>query len=364
MTAIRQVDMLTQLQSKYFHFTIFTWEEADLPTSLPNGLSYLIWGREICPTTQKPHLQCYAIARGNKMRGTTIQKIFPTAQNIAKQYFKGKISDSIKYCKKDMVFTEFGEAPPDQEQGKRSDLDEICVMVKEGASNTDLIEYSGPTFVRNYRGINLLRETLYKPKYRPDIKVIYKYGKTGLGKTYDTVRVEYLHCFIKPIGKGMWFDGYAHEREVMIDEFRGQWPLSDVLQLLDSNPVQVEIKGGHVKFDPDVVILCSNDHPSTMYESHSSDSRDAFFRRLTEIHVYSTRNVYEVLTGEEKSRWCKPEINVSKQLYTVQQYLIPQQITTPTIPTQVTRQSAIEQGLKCALCREWMFMCSCELMAT
>ena len=355
----QQLTLLSNLRSKYFHFTIFEWQDADLPICLPMGLAYIVWGLEICPKTQRKHLQCYAISKAKEMRATAIKKIFPTAQNIAKQYFKGSISESIAYCKKDHLFTEFGVIPPDQEQGKRSDLEGICDMIKVGATNREIIELDAPTFVRNYRGINLLRETLYTPKYRPDIRVVYKYGKTGLGKTYDTVRVEYPNCFIKPIGKGMWFDGYAHEREVMIDEFRGQWPLSDVLQLLDSNPVQVEIKGGHVKFDPDVVILCSNDHPSTMYESHSVDSRDAFFRRLTEIHVYSARNVYQVLTGEEKSRWCKPARLSDVPVLTVQQYLMPQEV-----PTQITRKSAIEQGLKCATCREWMFMCSCEIMAT
>lgn len=354
----QQKKVLSDLISRYFHFTIFEWEDADLPIHLPKEFSYVVWGQEVCPTTQRKHLQCYAIAKGKTMRGTAIQKLFPTARNIAKQYFKGSISESINYCKKEKLFTEFGVIPPDQAQGKRSDLDGLCEMIVEGANNRELIAVDPATYLRNYKGIEMMRETLYEPKYRPDLKVIYKYGQTGLGKTYDTRRVEYPKCFKKPIGKGLWFDKYSHEREVLIDEFRGQWPLSDVLQILDSDWCQVEVKGGHVTFDPDVIILCSNDHPSTMYMDHSVDSRKAFFRRLTEIHVYYGRNKYHVLSIEQRKKWMSDSSYTPDQpVITIQQQLIPTQLVIPNM----SRKSAIEHGLKCGGCGEWHFECYCHL---
>lgn len=53
-----------------------------------------------------------------------------------------------------------------------------------------------------------------------------------------------LKAFAKPIGKGLWWDGYEREEVVVIDEFRGQYPLSDMLQLLDPYKLQVECNGG------------------------------------------------------------------------------------------------------------------------
>lgn len=191
--------------------------------------------------------------------------------------------------------------PPDQQQGKRTDLDLIVDMVKDNKNIREIGVAYPSTYVRNYKGINQYRELMYKPKYRPDIAVIFKFGETGLGKTYDTMMIEYPGCYKKPIGKSLWFDGFDHEKEVLIDEFRGQWPLTDVLQLLDSAPCRVEVKGGHMHFDPDVIILCSNDHPSDMYTDHTSASRRAFFRRLKIIHYYIGRNKYILLNEDERN---------------------------------------------------------------
>lgn len=297
-----QKQLLSKIQGKYLHFTIQNWTEIDIPDSLPKQLSFLIMGKEIAPTTGTSHLQCYCIAASKDIRGTVIKKLFPNASNITKEYARGSISQSVTYCmKEDPNPTIFGVQPPDQKPGKRSDLEQVYEQISSGATSKQIMQDDFPTWARNYKAIEKAIELSYEPKlYRPDLKVIYKYGETGLGKTYDTTQTEYPGCYVKPVGKGLWFDNYEHEEVVLIDEFRGQWPLSDVLQILDNLSPLVERKGSHVRLDANTLVLCSNDHPSTMYESHKEGSRKAFLRRLAIIHYYISRNNYIILDEDQR----------------------------------------------------------------
>lgn len=304
-----QQKYLAKIVGKYFHFTINNWTEDDLKLELPPKLDYLIMAKEIAPTTLTPHLQCYCIVSAKSTKATAIKKLFPNASNIAKQFAKGKISKSIEYCsKEDKSPLIFGVQPPDQNSGHRTDLDIVGEMIQSGSKPIDILKHDFGTWARNYKAIEKATELLYEPrKYRTDLKIIWKAGPTGMGKTFDVTQTEYPDCYVKPVGKGLWFDDYNHETEVLIDEFRGQWPLSDVLQILDNLSPTVERKGSHVIFDPTTIILNSNDHPSTMYENHKEASRQAFFRRLHEIHFYTARNVYTILSPEQRKAWLKNE---------------------------------------------------------
>ena len=294
-----QTQLLSKIDGKYFHFTINNWVVTDLITCLPPKFDYVVMGQEIAPETGTPHLQCYAIVSAQHQRATLVKKAFPNASNIAKQKPRGSISQSVAYCKKDGKFVEFGVQPPDQQPGKRNDLQVLGELARNGASDKEMMEEDYPTWARNHNALTLARNVFYVPKVRPDIQVILKYGETRMGKTYDS-RKEYPDLYKKPLGKGLWFDGYAQQRVVFIDEFSGQWPLTDVLQLLDSDPVQVEVKGGHAHFDPDVIVLATNDHPNRMYTDSSHSRRAAFFARLKTIHYYTGRNQYLVLNADER----------------------------------------------------------------
>lgn len=311
----KQEKLLGTLRSKYFHFNIPNYVASDFLEILPSNLTYVIQGREIAPTTGTPHLQCYVIASGKNIRGTAIKKLFPNARDIQKQYKDGSISASVTYCSKEDPNPHIlGVQPQDANPGKRSDLADVGERIRtEKATAKQIANDDFATWARNYKAIDRYIEMQYEvKKYRPDLQVILKYGATGLGKTYDTRQVEYPNCYKKPIGKGLWFDEYAHEREVLIDEFHGQWPLSDILQILDPDTSQVERKGSHVMFDPDVIILCTNMHPSLMYPDRSQMEKDAFFNRLKTVHFYISRNKYIVLSPGQKANFLNDESWVPK----------------------------------------------------
>lgn len=61
-------------------------------------------------------------------------------------------------------------------------------------------------------------------------------------------------------GDRAWFDGYnpAQHKVVVLDDFRGNIPYTMLLKMLDRYPLQVEVKGNSVAFNPNIIIITSN----------------------------------------------------------------------------------------------------------
>jgi len=287
-------------------------------TELPEGVRYLISGKEVS-STGTPHLQCY-VELERARRRVWLSKRFIGAGNIQMRYKNSKGSQCIAYCKKgimthdqwvingtdhpnygiDADFIEIGDAAKvDQAQGKRNDLAALCTMIADGCSMKEVAQADPPTFARNCKGLGLYKaHTLeIKSKFR-EFNVNYVYGKTRLGKSFWVA--EKPNMYTKPIGKALWFDNYDQEETVCFEEFHGNFPLNDMLRLLDPIPLQVQTKGGHVLYQPNNVYLTSNMHPYTMYAEHSTECRDAFFARLRCIIYFYDYRKYHVLDEEER----------------------------------------------------------------
>lgn len=137
--------------------TLNEWVE-DIKKSTDKGLiKFAVGQEEICPTTNKKHLQTYIEFEKeqslksiremlNDFKEYTIYHIVNGKEsNLQKR--KGSQNSAIKYCtKKDTrkengLSFEFGEK---KVQGKRSDLDDIVDMVYKGHTRNEiLIEHKG-----------------------------------------------------------------------------------------------------------------------------------------------------------------------------------------------------------------------------
>lgn len=177
---------------------------------------------------------------------------------------RGSHVQAKAYCTKDetripgsMIY-ERGDEPA---QGVRSDLEEVRTMLDDGASLLEIAETNFGTFLRYNRGLQLYR--LLRTNQRSwKTRVIILYGEPGTGKSR---MAQLLHpgAYWKP--HGMWWDGYEHHSEVVIDEFYGWLPYNLILNLLDRYPLNVEVKGGTVSFVARTVILTSNREAETWY---------------------------------------------------------------------------------------------------
>jgi len=82
-----------------------------------------------------------------------------------------------------------------------------------------------------------------------------------------------------------WFDGYNGQKVVLFDEFRGQLPLGQMLELLDGYPcLRVQVKNGTVHWSPEEIYLTSPMHPRDWYPNVTNqDKIDQLLRRIDHI---------------------------------------------------------------------------------
>lgn len=250
-------------------------------------VKYIIYGREIAPTTGTPHLQGYFYLHHAKTFKST--KKFVGIDSIHLEQAKGSPQSNKKYCSKDAnVFTK-GEAP---NQGRRADIDDYRDMVKSGASLREIVD-SGA----NWQNIRITEKylTLYeKPRdFVPE--VYWFYGKSGTGKTrkvFETAKELDLDLYVCD-SNAKWWDGYDGHNAVLIDDMRGTYcSYNRLLRLLDRYECRVEVKGGYRQLRATHMFITSPFHPQEMYSdywSHSEkDTYEQLSRRITEIKMFAT----------------------------------------------------------------------------
>lgn len=96
-------------QAKHWCLTINNYGEVEIASFIAQRphCHYYVLGREVAPTTNTSHLQCY-IAFKTKKTLASLKKLWPTAHfEIA----RGTPTEASEYCKKDGDFEEYGVVP-------------------------------------------------------------------------------------------------------------------------------------------------------------------------------------------------------------------------------------------------------------
>lgn len=131
--------------------------------------------------------------------------------------------------------------------GKRTDLDIIVTGLSKGEKLDDLAKAHGATFVRNYRGLQVL-EAIYNPpakrQARPANIWVYS-GVSGSGKSRRARARAGDRVYLKSAED--WWCGYDSRKHdyVLFEEFEGpEWlPPAVLLQVVDRYPTTVRQRG-------------------------------------------------------------------------------------------------------------------------
>jgi len=110
------------------------------------------------------------------------------------------------------------------------------------------------------------------------------WGPTGTGKTRRAWELGGLDAYPKIPSTKFW-DGYQGQKSVIIDEFRGDIGISNLLRWFDRYPVLVEIKGSSTVLCAELIIVTSNVDPREWYPTLDQLTIQALMRRLEIIHV-------------------------------------------------------------------------------
>lgn len=117
-----------------------------------------------------------------------------------------------------------------------------------------------------------------------EVEVIFIWGPTGVGKTRsvrDAVPPEKLYA--ATLSGRDPFGMYAFEPVLLLDEFRGDFPLAELLQLLDRYPVQLDRRYENSWAAWTKVYICSNWPLEDLYRSSPAADRAALRRRINKI---------------------------------------------------------------------------------
>lgn len=192
------------------------------------------------------------------------------------------------------TFEEWGEMPIER-QGKSKDVEKIYSLIKDGATNLEIID-AVPSGMMNIDKIertrSMLRDTHFANSWR-DIHVTYIFGSTGAGKTRSVMdKYGYSNCY-RVTDYRHPFDTYDGQDVLIFEEYRSQFKIADVLNYLDGYPLLLPCRYFNRQACYTKVFIISNLPLEKQYTNAVQESRAAFFRRVHQVREYQGGTVLE-----------------------------------------------------------------------
>lgn len=252
--------------------------------------TFAIVGKEVCPTTGRPHYQGFIQFEGRK----TLQQVSAFFVNLHPhlEVARGTAAANITYCTKETEFLRHGE--PRGGQGRRTDIEGVLRAAEndEPQALYDVWQSHPAEMLRHHRAVETYHSLYRKRKAQEagfnEKRVVVLWGATGAGKTrYATTHSDPLDTFIlTETTTGWWWCGYDGESTVVVDEFTGNMPLSMLLRILDGHPCSVAYKGGTHLLRASTIYLTSNLPPESWYPNCTDAHKAALFRRINYIYRF------------------------------------------------------------------------------
>lgn len=280
-------------QYRNYLFTDFKNENLNHLKEL-KGLKYLYAQREACPTTGRHHWQGYILFNSPK-RVATMRKQGQGGHMIV---MSGTPQSNDDYCTKEATSIldddgnhlkiEHGTKPDmNVKQGQRTDLLDIQIQILEGDTMEQVADQNFEHWCRYNKAFE--KYALMKTEKRKFKTNVYYYvGASGTGKSRLASELA-INPYYKNTGK--WWDGYDGTSDIIIDDFTGNIPFTELLRLTDRYPHQVETKGGMINFAPRNIYITSNICWKRLYLEHIQKHPghvDALLRRITQNIIFDT----------------------------------------------------------------------------
>lgn len=277
-------------KARSFCYTLNNWTEDELESLRKVECKYQVIGKEVGASGTK-HLQGY-LSFDNPRSFRAIMKL---CKRWHLEIARGSPQDNYEYCTKDGDYEEFGELPI---QGKRKDLDEVKDQIIQG-KKVDEIAIESPWLYHTYgRTLNKIEDLVKRKQYRTEMtKGIWYWGETGVGKSHTAFEgyTPETH-YVWPNDKG-WWDGYAQQETVILNDFRGELRYNELLNLVDKFPFSVSRRNREpIPFTSKKVIITSSLPPEQIYNHRNDEDKiEQLLRRFEVVHLI--RNGTEVVGG-------------------------------------------------------------------
>lgn len=263
-------------------------------------VKYCVYQREICPTTNRVHLQGYLELSQSKtysalhnllgLENAHFEKRYGSAKQARHYCLKPVAGCDCEVCRKEIATPtklegpwEFGEM---SSQGQRADLLEVKKAIDRGTSLKRIAQDNElfPTWVKFPKAFQMYRH-MVTPERKVKPQVWLFIGPSGTGKTRTAMALARgLGSVYKvpPKHSGFWCDRYDNETVFLIDEMNGSKMTPEFFnELLDWYPMDVPVHGtaGH-QFNSPYVFICTNYHPRHWWRKRSPDQIKQTMRRI------------------------------------------------------------------------------------
>lgn len=250
-----------QKSSRNWCFTVNNYDDDIIEHINDIDCKYLLYGKEIAPTTGTPHLQGFIVFNSAKS-GNAVKTLFRCNPHLEPTHFAEAYA---KYCEKDGDIFEKGERPITQ-AGKGAKEKVRWDLVMDAAKHGRFDEIPDDIMYRNPRAPEIIRNRFLSERQLEPVytKHVWVYGPTGTGKT-TYVYQKYPGAFYKRATK--WFDGYKDQDTVVIDDldYRHEYMAYDLKLWAGEIPFMAETKGGSRMIRPKLFVITSNCHPNQIW---------------------------------------------------------------------------------------------------
>lgn len=270
-----------KMTASNWSFTLNNFNDSDEEFLSEWNVSYIVYQKER-GANGTIHIQGYVQLLERK-------SLRQLKQHLPRGHFeksRGTGLQNKEYCTKlDTRVGDIYERGIIKSQGGRTDIKEIIQAIKENKSDIEIIDMDPVVFLKYYRGLDRIRH-LYATKREWPMEVSVYWGASGSGKSRKAL--EEAGSSVYFVSKGdaghpVWWDGYAGEESIIIDDFYGWLPWSFMLRLLDRYPFAVQTKGGTTNFSSKKIFITSNVRPEEWYKNIPNNDVTPLMRRINKI---------------------------------------------------------------------------------
>ncbi|HQA59155.1 MAG TPA: replication protein [Acetivibrio sp.] len=192
------------------------------------------------------------------------------------------------------TFEESGELPPER-QAVGSVSEEVYEMIKQGASNVEIME-AFPSVMNRLDRIEQVRQTLIAEKYKNTfrkLEVTYIWGDSGAGKTRSVMEEYGYDKVFRVTNYEHPFDSYKSEDVIVFEEFRSSLKIEDMLNYLDGYPLRLPCRYADKVACYTKVYIITNIPLEEQYPSVQQNHPEtwaAFLRRINYIQHMEAEN--------------------------------------------------------------------------
>lgn len=256
-------------------------------------------GLEVGTKTERQHIQSVWYWKSQKTKKQILKMFKP--EDGKSYYIEPMIAawdKNATYCSKESEIRREGEGP---QQGERNDLTTLKRHIDEGGSLEECYDINYSSMVRYGKGIKEYYDTKRRKVHRTEMtRGYWLWGPTGVGKSHRAFKDydESTH-YIKSVSEGdvKWWDGYVGQETVIINEFRGQIPYAELLDIIDKWPKVLSRRGREpCQLLAKRVIITSCMPPEKVYrkQEQKDDSIEQLLRRL-EVYNIDSKNSHPLL---------------------------------------------------------------------